>query len=512
MNITAINNFNIRNYFGIKPQQRALYPNLAPLAKDTVCFSGRSELIAESMSDAPPINLCKAAAENSVGACYYLYSVLDNYLSDIADFKENPTSKEVLNVKPNSGKGKSKTPKIATYEVRIKSHSSIREKVISRYTKMYKKEHNEFANELFDSLSSKFTLSPEAEKEDVIDVIKQCSKHTSTSQKSSAYGNAQFLIREIMDSLDSFNYFDYSNVTPEEKELIINDVISDMSDHPSLLINSEGKSIEPKSITGVKHYANDIVGARIVMKESSPEYTDKILAAFKQAVNDGMLKITSIENNVPSADKIPQGRDLQDYAYASDSQLRSLQAATGAPVQTNESKTGYMAIHINVDLSNPIFKNYGGIYNGYTGEIQIIGRDVEQLKEVEDLCYKLKDKKNAINIAYKPFKDHFLKYYTDETKQAFDDYTYDLYLAQRVLQQKKRASAFPTIKQLGYEGKVPLSLDFNQLKRIWNYCHAQHEIFEAETVKKAPTEKDIIRAGNLRTIKKLVDNKFSQLQ
>lgn len=511
MNITAINNFNIKNYIGIKPQ-RALYPNLAPLAKDTVSFSGRSELIAQSMSDAPQSVQCKKAVDNSAGACYYLYSVLDKYVSDIADFKENKTSKEILNVKPIRHTGIEKKPKFATFEVRMKSPSSTREKVISKHTKIYKNEQNEFANELFDNLVSKFPLSEGISKVDVIDAIKQSTKQASGELKNSAYMNTQYLLPEIISALDSLNYFDYSGVTAEDKAKFIESTINRMSLHSSLLVNSEGKSIDPKTMAGIKYYANDIVGARIVLKESSPEYTDKILSALKQAVTDGALKITSIENNIPAIDKIPLGHNLSDYAYASNSQLRALSTASGAPIKDNESKTGYMAIHIDVDLSDPIFKNYGGIYNGYSGEIQIIGRDVEQLKEVEDLCYKLKDKKNAINIAYKPFKDHFLKYYnTDETKQAFDDYTYDLYLAQRVTPPKKRLNTFPTIKQLGYEGKVPLSLDFNQLKLIWNYCRAQHEIFEAEKTEKTSTEKDIISAGNIRTIKKLVDNKFNQL-
>lgn len=511
MNIAVINNFNIKNCFGIKPQQKALYPNLAPLAKDTVSFSGRSELIAESMSDAPSVTLCKTAAENSAGACYYLYSVLDKYLSDFADFKENQTSKDILKVKPKTNREKSKNHKIATYEVRIKSHSSIREKVISRYTKMYNKEHNQFANELYEKLISNIPLTETATKKNVLDVIKEYPTPPSSSPKNSAYGNAQYLITEVIDLLDSGNYFNYNGVTADEKKQIIENIIAEMSEYTSPLINSEGKTIDPKTMSGIKYYANDIVGARIVMKESSPEYTDKILCALKQAVADGVLKITSIENNVPSAEKIPEGHKLSDYAYASDSQLRSLKTASGAPVLTNESKTGYMAIHINVDLSDPIFKNYGGVYNDYSGEIQIIGRDVEQLKEVEDLCYKLKDKKNAINIAYKPFKEHFLKYYNEETMQAFDDYTYDLYLAQRVMKQKKRASMFPTIKQLGYDGKVSPYLDFNQLKRIWSFCKAQYEISEAESEKKTLTEKEIISAGNVRTIKKLVDNKFNKL-
>ena len=168
-----------------------------------------------------------------------------------------------------------------------------------------------------------------------------------------------------------------------------------------------------------------------------------------------------------------------------------------------------MAIHINVNLDNPIFKNYNGVFSGYSGEIQIIGRDVAQLKKVEDLCYKFKDKKNAVNVAYKPFKEYFLKHYKDDAVQAFDDYTYDLYLAQRGISSKRRAMAFPSIDELGYAGKVPKELDFNKLRRIYEGCHTIAQDNEDDSSKKATSDKDIIMAGNFKTMKRLIDHKIN---
>ena len=270
--------------------------------------------------------------------------------------------------------------------------------------------------------------------------------------------------------------------------------------------------IEPTSIKGVKHYANDIVGARITMKESDPEYTGLVLAALKQAVDDGLLNITSIENNLPDPKKLPQGKEISDYAYATDSQLRKLAKAADAKLIRNKSKSGYLAIHINVDLSSPLFSCYKGVFDGYTGEIQIIGSDVEQLKDVEDLCYKLKDDKNAIRSEYKPFKTHFKTYYNDETKDAFEDYTYALYLAQRSLPpNSKRTDFFPSIEELGFEGKVPKELDFNYLRRLKEKCdfsaklaQKQEEMKNGDKSSHSETIKTIKHNGNIKTVKSLI--------
>ena len=195
-----------------------------------------------------------------------------------------------------------------------------------------------------------------------------------------------------------------------------------------------------------------------------------------------MSLIEHIENNIPDPDKLPKGQSLSDYVYASDSTLHSLKKVSGAELITNKSKSGYTAIHINVDFSDCDFAKRDPRYSGFKGEIQIIGREVEELKEIEDLCYKLKDNKNAIKAEYKPFKKHFEKYYVGDTRQAFDDYTYKLYLAQRSLPNKVRGQKFQTPEQLGFADLVPEQLDFNYLDKLKNDCDAIIKMNEAKAL------------------------------
>ena len=507
MHIKSLCNFNIPKYnnfnrFGLN---KSSYPNLAPLAKDTVSFTSRSELLAESMSDAPQVKICKGIEQNAVGAAYYLYAVLDKYLAGIADLKPNSTTHDDLRVRPRTKQAGSK---IATYELRIKSASSIREKVVSKYTKLHKKEHKQFANEFLNLITEHFPISNGIDRESVIDAIKQSTKHSGTAQKSSAYRDAQHHVPTLVKELRSLKMLDFSSASEDEIGLVTKQITEELTQKSSPLI-VDGKFADPKTVSGAKYYANDVVGARIILQDATKENGDKIISALKKAVEDGVLTITSIQNNVPDKNRIPEGKEVSDYEYASQQQLHLLQKASNAQLETIESQTGYMAIHINVNLDNPIFKNYNGVFSGYSGEIQIIGRDVAQLKKVEDLCYKFKDKKNAVNVAYKPFKEYFLKHYKDDAVQAFDDYTYDLYLAQRGISSKRRAMAFPSIDELGYAGKVPKELDFNKLRRIYEGCHTIAQDNEDDSSKKATSDKDIIMAGNFKTMKRLIDHKIN---
>ncbi|MBE7705204.1 MAG: hypothetical protein E7Z90_05260 [Cyanobacteria bacterium SIG29] len=521
MKIFAVNNLNFKNNFAVMPKHH--YPNLMPLRQDTVTFSGRSELLAESMVDAPQANQCKGVEENAACACYYLFSVLDKYISDLADLKENQVTKEILNVRPSNKKSIPSSKKIATYEIRIKSATSIREKVVSKHARLYKTEHDNFANQVLENLSSYFPIKSGVSEKNITDIIKQVSKHSGSPQKTSAIREAATLVPRIIEDLKTFDYLDFSGYSQEKINSISQNIVSKIQKNESALLSPEGRYIDPKTLPGIKYYANDIVGARIVLKEGSHENTAKILAALQKAVEDGVLRIKAVENNVPSSLKIPQGKTVNDYSYADKKDLVNLVNARPRveqpdipPVNTtlniNESKTGYMSIHIDVDLSDPIFKNYGGVYNGYSGEIQIIGTNVEQLKQIEDVCYKLKDKKNAINVAFKPFKDYFLKYYNEDTMEAFDDYTYDLYLTQRLVSSKKRSTSFPTIKELGYAGKVPRHLDFNCLRDLYNHCKNQKKLADQkqQATSSASPEKNIISSGNIKTVKKLIDNKLNQ--
>lgn len=451
------------------------YPNLSPLPNDVVSFSGRAKLISSNMQDSPSESDCRKVSENAEPARFYLENVIQKYVGHL--------------VTPSVDESSEQYP-VAKCSTRIKRPSSIREKVVSKYSKKYREEVNQFTNQVFDELSQYFKFSEEADRETVLNEIKSVINGDGRQRTMSPYEYSAFYLSEIVEALEKYERFDFDSYSPSRLKSIFSEIVESLE----ATIDSDNINdtvyLDPTGVAGIKHYANDIVGGRILLDESSPEYTGLIIDALKQAVSDGVLNITSIENNVPDPDKLPEGKQVSEYIYATDAQLRSLAKAAGAKLIKNKSKTGYLAVHINVDLSNKAFERFGGIFNGYKGEIQIIGTDVEKLKEVEDLCYKLKDNKNAIHVAYKPFKDHFQKYYNESTQDAFDDYTYALYLAQRAIKPgTRRNQVFPTISDLGFEGKVPPELDFNVLRKLKHSCDKELLRIEDEQAKKSAAKK-----------------------
>lgn len=253
------------------------------------------------------------------------------------------------------------------------------------------------------------------------------------------------------------------------------------------------KAFNPNKASDIKKTLGDIVGARITLRSNDSSETSKIIDALIEEVNAGRLKIKKIENYQPV--------DLQDkYRYFKMEDLKRLQEAANnmrKPEQPfvkcddKPKKTGYTALHIDVDLSND--SKYVTDNNGYGGEIQIIGSDVLRLKEVEDACYKLQQGKTirAEHPAYSAFTSYFLKNYNNTEKypniqKDFTEYTALAFAKQRQKEPvdtiaKKRRNVVPfhkeglmfnnckeflTIEEAGMTGRIPPELDFNRLADI----------------------------------------------
>ena len=470
MQIQLNNLSKLKNF--IKPaDERSVFNNLAPLKADTVSFSGSAELISADMSHAPNEKICIQAAQNAEPARYYLQMVFDRYIK--------PISKE------NSGKQSNSTIKTS---IRVKSPLSIREKVVSKYSKMMALNFDELLNITIGEILENFDVKLGLKTEDINSICaNEWNKVVSDLKGVPRSSISVCVVRTIFDIMKKNNLINISSEKAAEQERILTDITQEIdsviedSEYDDIAINYPTNSIE-----GVKKYAKDIIGGRIVISRN--EDVSKILAALKK------VKITSIEHYIPDKDKIPEGTTIQDYAYASDSQLKSLAKEAKCEVVNIKSKSGYMGIHVNIDLSNPLYSGYNSKFNGYTGEIQILGRDVEQLKEVEDLCYKLKDKKNAIKKVYLDFRTHFYRYYNDKTKKNFNDYTYALYLAQRLNKNKTKSSEFPSIAKLGFEGKVDSNLDFNLLKKIKSVGDYKLGNLDADQKKQIKTDTPVLKS------------------
>ncbi len=436
------------------------YPNLKPLEKDTVSFSGRKTLIASDMSIAPSVSNCAKVNKDAEPARFYLNRILDEYIGPYVDTTDTLDTRDY--------------PVLAC-KVRVKSPLSIREKVVSKYSAAYSKMADDFAKKVYDELSRYYVPNPDCNVKAVLNEVKSCIEGHDSRGEFLAYSNPALNYHIALMVLQEANAFKFDALGHEKQSAIDTEIIKNIIQY--VRVQEPMQSTE--SAEGIKSYANDIVGARIVLREPDPNYTKKVFSALKAAVEAGKLKITSIENNIPDPDKLPEGDSVSDYIYAHDYTLQALRRVSGSELKTNKSKSGYMAVHINVDFSDCDFaKNKR--YSGYKGEIQILGREVEKLKEIEDLCYKLKDNKNAIKSEYKPFKTHFEKYYTGDTKDVFDDYTYKMYLAQRRKPKSPKRKDFPSPAQLGFKDKLPEQLDFNQLAKIKAECDAVIKMNEAK--------------------------------
>ena len=245
------------------------------------------------------------------------------------------------------------------------------------------------------------------------------------------------------------------------------------------ILHDVKNTFNPNSAKDIKKNINDLIGARFVLDNFSKKDTTKIIERLSDACKNGDLKIISIESYEPdSPDK--------NLKYFSDTDLKNLKKAANSnkpagsdsvKLIKSSKKTGYVGLHINVDLSNP--DKYVSNKDNYLGEIQILGYDVSKLKEVEDACYKLKSNKDLKrgNIAYKPFTQYFLKYLNSspEVKDNFEEYTKRAYIEQRRKEparknSRKNDSNLPTIKECNMEGKVPKELDFNLLYDLKTKC------------------------------------------
>lgn len=219
----------------------------------------------------------------------------------------------------------------------------------------------------------------------------------------------------------------------------------------------------------VKSEMTDIVGARIVMADSSREAVDKVIERFTDAVNNNRIKIIEIENYRPEPEMDDYGVVTKSYDYSSALALKNLKKAcdnkndTSIKKSDEDQPSGYMAIHLLVQLPN-----------GFTGEIQIIGPEVERLKDVEDMCFKVKNGKHlkpkyaSVEKQLKPIgnkEDEILR-------KEYGKYTRRAYKYQRDMElnppKNKKNKDFLHIPDY-----LPSSLDFNNIADEIEKCNSK---------------------------------------
>ncbi len=245
-------------------------------------------------------------------------------------------------------------------------------------------------------------------------------------------------------------------------------------------IAEKGGAREVKKFSELTEKIQDMIGGRLIMRDTSKENIETVLKKFEDMVLKGELSIVEIENFYGD----------QKLSYVTTKQLQPLKKACEkmvGPIRVvnEEHPMGYNAIHMTVKF--PPTK-YGESY----AEIQIMGSDIAALKDVEDLTYKIRCNK-AIQKKYTPMMKYLkpLQDGDDTLKNAFKEYTRNAYLHQR-----RRKSV--TLKEL-QERETPdflalpwyisnKELDFNFLYKKMKECDAAAEKVKAAAKKAAETK------------------------
>ena len=223
-----------------------------------------------------------------------------------------------------------------------------------------------------------------------------------------------------------------------------------------------------RSYEEVKNGLTDLAGAKIVMADTSREAVDKVIGRLTEAVENGKLKIIEIENYRPEPEINDRGEVVRTFDYSSPLALKNLKQACDDKSDTNIRKidedrpSGYMAIHLLVQLPD-----------GFTGEIQIIGNEMEKLKDVEDMCFKVKNGKHL------PKKyasvEKMISALADKNdvilRKEHSKYTRNAYLYQRDIEQNKnKRKKQQTQEFLHIPDYLPEKLDFNNVAHEIEKC------------------------------------------
>ena len=266
-----------------------------------------------------------------------------------------------------------------------------------------------------------------------------------------AYGLLKYAISKALD----MSVIDINSHNAHDK---IIRTINGRQHEPVVLITGRRKSSESiaekmasqklKGIDETKETLNDLIGVRIILSGKSTEEGEYVLDKLGKAVQKKRIKIKEIKNH---------GQNDPKLNYVSKKGINKFLkiARNEMPMckYTDEPRnSGYLAVHILTDE----------IFDGYNAEIQIIGLDVSELKEIEDLCYKCLAGKN-IPEKYSEIAKRFQPLREDESlKNEYMEYTKKAYAKERKRPMHK-AKASKKFLSIPKNSRIPKNLDFNQL-------------------------------------------------
>ena len=203
----------------------------------------------------------------------------------------------------------------------------------------------------------------------------------------------------------------------------------------------------------------DVGGARIVLRSASFSDGDKVFEALKDFIKRG-YKLKEIENyRLDAKDSYISQRTFDSFGRF------CTQHEQYVPIKHSPIPNGYTAVHLTFELPD-----------GKQIELQIMGRDVENVKEVEDFFYKYRCNKK-FDTKFRPIQQIFDKYMPtldDFQKETLTRYIKDSYQNARHTQSKSAKIKFNPDKEfLPFPYSLPQKLSFANLWKMMEKCQAQ---------------------------------------
>ena len=200
----------------------------------------------------------------------------------------------------------------------------------------------------------------------------------------------------------------------------------------------------------------DVGGARIVLRKSSFEDTDKIFNCLKDLVKQG-YKLKEIENyRLNAKDSYVSQKTLDKF------EKFCIEHEQYPEVKNRPIPNGYTAVHFTFELPD-----------GKLIELQMMGRDVENVKEAEDFYYKYRNN-IPFDPKYKSIQRTFDKYMPTLDKfqkETLNRYIKDSYINARHIPARSAKIKFSPEKEfLPFPYSLPQKLSFENIYKMTEEC------------------------------------------
>lgn len=150
------------------------------------------------------------------------------------------------------------------------------------------------------------------------------------------------------------------------------------------------EKVPPRSLKNKQEIfeMGDVIGTRVILKRTTKKDFDTVFKELGKMVVSGKLNVLEVENyRLSPEESYVSEKTLDNFENA------CIKAGQHPEIKKKPRESGYTAIHMTVKLPD-----------GKYAEIQIMGRDMEQVKELEDFYYKWSQNK-SIDDKYRPIQD-----------------------------------------------------------------------------------------------------------